>query len=72
MICTLKSKIGSDPDDRKRLVFEVRETNLAAQLFLRRHDFRATRVLRNAYDDTREDAYRMEFILPGPVDASIE
>ena len=43
-----------------RLVQEVRETNLGAQLFYRSLDLRATKVLRKFYEDTGEDAYRME------------
>jgi len=46
---------------RTRLVLEVRETNLAAQLFFRDNGFRAVSVLRRWYDDTDEDAYLMEW-----------
>jgi [ribosomal protein S18]-alanine N-acetyltransferase len=46
---------------RNRILLEVRETNLAAQLFFRNVGFRATRVLRDFYDDTTEDAYLMEY-----------
>lgn len=48
---------------RKEIVLEVRERNLAAQLFFRSAGFRAVRVLRNHYDDTDEDAYLMRFRL---------
>lgn len=48
---------------RKEIVLEVRETNLAAQLFFRDNGFRAATVLRNHYDDTTEDAYYMRFVL---------
>jgi ribosomal-protein-alanine N-acetyltransferase len=44
---------------RNRITTEVRETNLAAQLFLRQMGFRATDIRRNAYDNTPEDAYQM-------------
>ncbi len=44
---------------RKEIILEVRETNVAAQLFFKNRDFRALSVLRNHYDDTCEDAYYM-------------
>lgn len=46
---------------RNRIVLEVRETNLAAQMFFRRIGFRAMSVLRDYYDDTTEDAYVMHY-----------
>lgn len=46
---------------RNRIMLEVRETNLAAQLFFRDAGFRAISVLRDFYDDTVEDAYLMEY-----------
>ena len=46
---------------RNRVVLEIRETNLAAQLFFRNSDFRAVSVLRDYYDDTTEDAYVMQY-----------
>ena len=46
---------------RNRIVLEIRETNLAAQLFFRNSDFRAVSVLRDYYDDTTEDAYVMQY-----------
>ena len=46
---------------RSRIMLEVRETNLAAQLFFRDAGFRAISVLRDFYDDTVEDAYLMEY-----------
>ena len=45
---------------RTRILLEVRETNLAAQLFFRTTKFRAVAVLRDFYEDTTEDAYLME------------
>ena len=38
----------------------VRETNLSAQRFFRKHRFLARGVCRGFYEDTGEDAYRME------------
>ncbi len=49
------------PQRRSRILLEVRETNLDAQLFFRDLGFRAISVLRDFYDDTVEDAYLMEF-----------
>jgi len=46
---------------RSRILLEVRETNLAAQLFFKGNEFRATTVLRDFYEDTTEDAYLMEY-----------
>jgi ribosomal-protein-alanine N-acetyltransferase len=46
---------------RSRILLEVRETNLAAQLFFRNQGFRAVSVLRDFYEDTTEDAYVMQF-----------
>ena len=48
---------------RKEIVLEVRETNLAAQMFFKDQNFRAVTVLRNHYDDTAEDAYYMLYRL---------
>jgi ribosomal-protein-alanine N-acetyltransferase len=45
---------------RTRILLEVRETNLDAQLFFRSTGFRAVSVLRDFYQDTTEDAYLME------------
>ncbi len=45
---------------RTRIMLEVRETNLPAQLFFRISGFRAISVLRDFYEDTTEDAYLME------------
>ena len=46
---------------RNRIVLEVRETNLPAQLFFRKLGFRATGVLKSFYEDTPEDAFLMQF-----------
>lgn len=44
-----------------RLVLEVRESNLDAQLFLRENGFAAISTLKDFYEETSEDAYVMEF-----------
>jgi ribosomal-protein-alanine N-acetyltransferase len=46
---------------RNRIMLEVRETNLEAQLFFKSIGFRAISVLRDFYDDTIEDAYLMQY-----------
>jgi ribosomal-protein-alanine N-acetyltransferase len=52
-------------DRRNRIVLEVRETNLDAQLFFKNLGFRAISVLRDFYTDTTEDAYLMQFRMAG-------
>jgi len=42
-----------------RMVLEVQESNLAAQLLFRKLGFRATRILRGLYPEAGEDGYRM-------------
>ncbi len=59
MIAKLLAKLSTQR--RSRVVLEVRETNLGAQLFFRENGFRAVSVLRAYYDDTPEDAYLMQF-----------
>jgi ribosomal-protein-alanine N-acetyltransferase len=46
---------------RNRINLEIRETNLAAQMFFKNLDFRAISLLRDYYDDTVEDAYLMQY-----------
>lgn len=46
---------------RDQILLEVRETNLAAQVFFREQGFRAISVLHDFYDDTAEDAYLMRY-----------
>lgn len=50
---------------RHEILLEVRESNLAAQLFFREQGFFATSVLRGYYEDTTEDAYQMRYLLAG-------
>ncbi len=63
MIDKLVSKLSSQR--RTRISLEVRETNLAAQLFFKQTGFRATAVLRDFYDDSTEDAYVMQYRYEG-------
>tara|TARA_R100001143_G_C3320417_1_gene114488 strand:+ start:31 stop:420 length:390 start_codon:yes stop_codon:yes gene_type:complete len=48
---------------RREIALEVRETNLTAQLFFRKMDFRAVSVLRNYFEDAGEDAYVLQYRL---------
>ncbi len=66
MINKLISKLS--PQRRDRIMLEVRETNLAAQLFFRSVGFRAISVLRDFYDDTVEDAYLMQYRYQAPAE----
>jgi ribosomal-protein-alanine N-acetyltransferase len=59
MVAKLIGKLSSQR--RLRILLEVRETNLAAQLFFRENGFRAISVLHGYYEDTPEDAYLMQY-----------
>jgi len=59
MVAKLVGKLSLER--RTRIMLEVRETNLPAQLFFRGSGFRAVSVLRDYYDDTPEDAYLMQY-----------
>ena len=59
MVTKLISKLSSHR--RTRISLEVRETNLAAQLFFSKQEFKAMRVLRAFYEDSGEDAFLMEY-----------
>jgi len=56
MIDTLQNKLSH----QNQITLEVRETNLAAQLFFKSIGFKAISVERNFYEDTGEDAYLMQ------------
>jgi ribosomal-protein-alanine N-acetyltransferase len=49
---------------REKITLAVRERNLVAQMFFRSNGFQATRLLRNYYQDSGEDAYQMELLAP--------
>lgn len=70
MVSKLISKLSSHR--RTRITLEVRETNLAAQLFFRKMEFRAVRVLRNFYEDTGEDAFLMQYRFGNDIDDDFE
>ncbi len=47
---------------RKKVVLEVIETDLSAQLFFKKMGFRSIKVLHNFFKDSERDAYRMQFL----------
>ena len=58
----IRKLIGKLSDQRRnRILLEIRETNLDAQLFFRDCGFRAISVLRDFYEDSVEDAYLMQY-----------
>jgi len=59
MVAKLIAKLS--PARRSRILLEVRETNLGAQIFFRENGFRAISILHKHYDDTPEDAYVMQY-----------
>ena len=59
MISKLLGKLSNER--RNRIMLEVRETNLEAQLFFKSIGFKAVSVLRDFYEDTDEDAYLMQY-----------
>lgn len=59
MVEKLKDKLSWER--RSRILLEVRETNLSAQLFFRAMGFRAVSVLRDFYEDTSESAILMQY-----------
>ena len=59
MVSKLAGKLSDQR--RNRILLEIRETNLPAQLFFRHSGFRAVSVLKEFYEDTPEDAYLMQF-----------
>lgn len=60
------------PERRSRILLEIREGNVDAQLFFRAMGFRAVSVLRDYYDDTTEDAYVFQFRVKAEQPANCE
>lgn len=62
MVGKLKSKLNHN---RNRIMLEVRETNLDAQLFWKAQGFRAVSVVKEFYvESPGEDAYLFRYSLP--------
>lgn len=61
MITRLVDKLSQQR--RNEIILEVRESNLDAQLFFKKLNFKAVCVLRRHFDDTEEDGYIMQFKL---------
>jgi len=61
MVNKLLGKLSSHR--RTKITLEIRESNLAAQLFFRKQGFKAIRVLRSYFEDSGEDAYHLQYIL---------
>jgi ribosomal-protein-alanine N-acetyltransferase len=59
----VRKLVGKLTPNRCRIMLEIRESNVDAQLFFKAMGFRAVSLLRDFYDDTPEDAYLMQFKL---------
>lgn len=59
MVAKLTNKLSGNR--RNKILLEVRESNLGAQLFFKSQGFRTVSVLRDFYEDTTEDAYLMQY-----------
>lgn len=60
LLYKLKSKLMTH--HRRKILAEVRETNLNAQLFFRDNSFLAVKILRDHYEGTPEDAYLFRYV----------
>lgn len=63
MVDKLKGKLSHQR--RTRMTLEIREANVAGQLFFKEAGFFAISILRGFYDDSPEDAYFMQCRHPG-------
>ncbi|MGL4944279.1 MAG: ribosomal protein S18-alanine N-acetyltransferase [Thermoguttaceae bacterium] len=70
IVAKLQTKLVSQ--QRVKMTLEVRETNLAAQLFFRAMGFRAVAVLKDFYDDSNDDAYLMQYRVATPRTAAVQ
>lgn len=59
MVKKLTDKLSTQR--RTRIMLEVRESNLDAQMFFRACGFRAVSVIHGFYEDTTEDAYLFQY-----------
>ena len=60
MVSELMRKLR--PNRRSRLEIRIRESSLAAQLFMRSMGFRSSGVIREHFADSGEDAYVMAYV----------
>lgn len=65
MLDNLKAKLHQQR--RTEIRCEVRETNLAAQRFLRESGFMATNIIRGHYEETSDDAYVFRYCMDAVV-----
>jgi ribosomal-protein-alanine N-acetyltransferase len=54
---------------REEIVLDVRESNLAAQLFFRSQGFFAIDIIPDFYEDTGDSAYRMSYLIRDKAEA---
>lgn len=59
MVEKLKGKLSYS--GRSRIMLEVRETNMAGQMFFKANGFKAISILKEFFDDANEDAYLMQY-----------
>lgn len=59
MVDKLKTKLSNQR--RTKLIMEVADYNLGAQIFFQKQGFKAIGVLRDFYDECDADAYLMEY-----------
>lgn len=66
LVNKLRSKLSHER--RNRIMLEVRETNLQAQVFFRALGFRSIMTLHNYFAEVNEDAYLMQYRYPPSVE----
>jgi len=65
MVKKLDGKLSANR--RTKIICNIRETNIDAQLFFSACGFKAVSILRDHYHDTPEDAYKFEYRYAGEV-----
>lgn len=61
MVANLIERLSRD--NLRRIMLEVRETNVDAQIFFRNCGFKWIKTIYNPYDNTQEAAYLMRYLL---------
>ena len=69
---TLKWQYEDKATDTTRIVAYVRETDLPAQKFLRKENFRAVQIVEDWYTDTNEPAYKFVFWIGDKPEIKVE